>query len=288
MEGAEEAWGEGIMLTLLAPSFLGDDDEREWWGGFERTAMSRRVVPPMTAANIDLDIRAILPTIRVPTLLLHRTGDMNPIEGARYMAERIPGARLIEMDGDDHWPWIIDPDEVCGHVEEFVTGSRHEPETDRVLATVLFTDIVGSTERASEIGDRRWRELLEEHEQAFRRELERQGGREVKTTGDGFLATFDGPARAIRCAKAATSAIRALGINIRAGIHTGECERRNGDIGGIAVHIGARVMSQAGPGEVLVSNTVKDLTVGSDIEFEARGEHELKGVPGSWRLYAAR
>ena len=262
--------------------------EREWWGGYERTAISPRVLNPMTAANMELDIRAILPTIRVPTLLLHRTGDMLPIEGARYMAERIPGARLIEMEGDDHWPWIIDPDEVCGHVEEFVTGSRREPETDRVLATVLFTDIVGSTERASEIGDRRWRELLEEHEQAFRRELERQGGREVKTTGDGFLATFDGPARAIRCAKAATSAIRALGIDIRAGIHTGECERRNGDIGGIAVHIGARVMSQAGPGEVLVSNTVKDLTVGSDIEFEERGEHELKGVPGSWRLYAAR
>ncbi len=288
LEGVEEAWGEGIILTLLAPSFMSNDEEREWWGGYERTAMSPRVVPPMTAANIELDIRAILPTIRVPTLLLHRTGDMQPIEGARYMAEHIPGARLIEMEGDDHWPWLIDPDEVCGHVEEFVTGSRSEPETDRVLATVLFTDIVGSTERASEIGDRRWRELLEEHEQAFRRELDRQGGREVKTTGDGFLATFDGPARAIRCAKAATSSIRALGIDIRAGIHTGECERRNGDLGGIAVHIGARVMSQAGAGEVLVSNTVKDLTVGSDIEFEERGEHELKGVPGSWRLYAAR
>jgi class 3 adenylate cyclase len=277
-----------VILTLLAPSALADDAEREWWGGYERTAISRRVLAPMTDANVDLDIRDVLPTIRVPTLLLHRRGDMLPIEGARYMAERIPGARLIEMDGEDHWPWVSDPEQVCGHVEEFLTGTRPAPRTDRVLATVLFTDIIGSTERASEIGDRRWRELLDAHEQTFRHELERQGGREVKTTGDGFLATFDGPARAIRCAKAAATATRALGIDIRAGIHTGECERRNGDIGGIAVHIGARVMSQAGPGEVLVSSTVKDLTVGSDIEFEERGEHELKGVPGSWRLYAAR
>ncbi len=161
MQGAEEAWGEGVILTVLGPSFLEDDQEREWWGGYERTAISPRVLSPMMAANVELDIRAILPTIRVPTLLLHRTGDMLPVEGARYMAERIPGARLIEMEGDDHWPWVGDPDEVCGHVEEFVTGSRREPETDRVLATVLFTDIVGSTERASEIGDRRWRELLE-------------------------------------------------------------------------------------------------------------------------------
>ena len=239
-------------------------------------------------ANLLIDIRDVLHLVQAPTLLLHRRGDVIPIEGARYMAERIPGAKMIEMEGEDHWPWIDNPDEVCDHIEEFVTGARPAPEPDRVLATVLFTDIVASTARAAEIGDRRWRELLEAHEESFRRELERQGGREVNTTGDGFLATFDGPARAIRCAKAAASAIRALGINIRAGIHTGECERRNGDIGGIAVHIGARVMSQAGPGEVLVSNTVKDLTVGSDIEFEERGEHELKGVPGSWRLYAAR
>jgi class 3 adenylate cyclase/pimeloyl-ACP methyl ester carboxylesterase len=290
LTGIQKAWGEGVLLTLLAPSALADDAEREWWGGFERTAISRRVLGPMTDANIDLDIRRVLPTIRVPTLLLHRRGDMFSVEGARYVAERIPGARLIEMDGEDHWPWAwrSDPEEVCGHVEEFVTGSRQAPATDRVLATVLFTDIVGSTETASEMGDRRWRELLDAHEQAFRRELERQEGHEVKSTGDGFLATFDGPARAIRCAKAASAATRALGIEIRAGIHTGECERRNGDIGGIAVHIGARVMSRAGPGEVLVSNTVKDLTVGSDIEFEERGEHQLKGVPGSWHLYAAR
>ena len=234
----------------------------------------------MTEANLELDIRDILPTIRVPTLLLHRAGDMLPVEGARYVADHIPGARMIEMEGDDHWPWVGDPEEVCGHVEEFVTGSRREPETDRVLATVLFTDIVGSTERASEIGDRRWRELLDQHEQAFRRELERQGGREVKTTGDGFLAAFDGPARAIRCAKAAAAAIRALGIDIRAGIHTGECERRNGDLGGIAVHIGARVMSQAGAGEVLVSNTVKDLTVGLRHRVRGAWRARPQGRPG--------
>src|SRR5215207_1403486 len=283
-----EAWGEGLILTPLAPSKLTDEREREWWGRYERACVSPAMELKIIEANLLIDIRDVLHLVQAPTLLLHRRGDVIPIEGARYMAERIPGAKMIEMEGEDHWPWIDNPDEVCDHIEEFVTGARRAPEPDRVLATVLFTDIVASTERAAEIGDRRWRELLEAHEESFRRELERQGGQEVKTTGDGFLATFDGPARAIRCAKAAASAIRALGINIRAGIHTGECERRNGDIGGIAVHIGARVMSQADPGEVLVSNTVKDLTVGSDIEFEERGEHELKGVPGSWRLYAAR
>jgi class 3 adenylate cyclase len=234
-------------------------------------------------------VRAVLPVIRVPTLIIHRTGEaLIRVEHSRYMAERIPDAKLVELPGEDHLWYFGDQDAIVDEVEEFLTGARSAPEADRMLSTVLFTDIVGSTERASEIGDRRGRELLDQHEQAFRRELERQGGREVKTTGDGFLAAFDGPARAIRCAKAAAAAIRALGIDIRAGIHTGECERRNGDLGGIAVHIGARVMSQAGAGEVLVSNTVKDLTVGSDIEFEERGEHDLKGVPGTWRLYAAR
>ena len=258
--GGQEAWGEGVILTILAPSFLADDAEREWWGGYERTAISPRVLRPMTdgqrGARHPCDpaersvSRRCFSTVRGTCCRSREPG---------YMAERIPGARLIEMEGDDHWPWVSDPDEVCGHVEEFVTGSRHEPETDRVLATVLFTDIVGSTERASEIGDRRWRELLEAHEQAFRRELERQGGREVKTTGDGFLATFDGPARAIRCAKAATSAIRALGIDIRAGIHTGEMRasqrrhrrhrgphRRPRDVPGRARR-GARLEHRQGP-----------------------------------------
>jgi class 3 adenylate cyclase len=217
---------------------------------------------------------------------MHRTFDPIPIQGGRYVAEQIPDARFIELEGDDHWPWVNDPDEVCDHVEEFLTGHRSVPETDRILATVLFTDIVGSTERATELGDRRWAELLDSHNEATRDELARHSGREVQTTGDGFLATFDGPTRGIRCAKATADAVRPLGIQIRAGLHTGECKLRNGDVGGIAVHIGARVMSLAEPSEILVSNTVKDLTVGSDIEFADRGTHKLKGVPGEWQLYS--
>jgi class 3 adenylate cyclase len=286
-EGAVEAWGEGWTLNLLAPSFLADESEREWWGRLERASVSPSQMLVYLAANMELDIREVLPSVQAPTLLLHRAGDMVPIEGARYIAERVPGARLVELAGDDHWPWLLDPDEVCDHVERFLTGTRRAPEPDRVLATVMFTDIVASTERAAQVGDRRWRELLEAHEDLIRRELERHQGREVKTTGDGFLATFDGPARAVRCANAAAEEVRRLGVDIRVGLHTGECELRNSDIGGIAVHIGARVMGVAEPGEVLVSSTVKDLTVGSDIAFDDRGEHELKGVPGEWRLFAA-
>ena len=288
LSGAGEAWGEGYMLNIVAPSFLSDDHQREWFGRYERASVSPRPLQTYMAANMQLDIREILPTIRVPTLLIHRRGDMLPVEGARYMAERIPGAKLVELEGDDHWPWLIDPDEVCDHVEEFITGAPAEHETDRVLATVLFTDIVGSTERAAEVGDRRWRELLDAHEEVMRRELDQHRGSVIKNTGDGFLATFDGPARAIRCATKVAGDMHRLGLPIRAGLHAGECELRNGDVGGIAVHIGARVMARAEPGEILVSGTVKDLTVGSDIEFDDRGAHELKGVPGEWRLYAAR
>ncbi len=285
-EAIGEAWGEGLMLIVLAPSLLGDDREREWWGGYERASMSPRAIRTLMQANVDLDMRDVLPLVRVPTLVLHRDGDVLPIEGGRYVADRIPDARFVELHGDDHWPWVGDPDQVCDQVEEFVTGRRQAPDSDRVLATVLFTDIVGSTERAVALGDRRWTELLSEHERLVRGELERHRGREVKTTGDGFLATFDGPARAIRCATSATEQVRRLGLEIRAGIHTGECELRGDDVGGIAVHIGARVMGEAGTGEVLVSSTVRDLTVGSDIRFDDRGERELKGVPGAWRLYA--
>ena len=285
-EAVRTAWGEGLILTPLAPSKLSDEREREWWGRYERACVSPLMQLRLMQANRDIDIRGILGLVQAPTLLLHRTGDMIPIEGARYMAERIPGAKMIELEGEDHWPWIDDPDEVCDRIEEFLTGARHEPETDRVLATVVFTDIVGSTEHVAQLGDRRWKQLLEAHGDVVRKELDRHSGQEVKTTGDGFLATFDGPARAIRCAKAASDQMHRLGLEIRAGLHTGECELQNGDVGGIAVHIGARVMAAAEPGEVLVSSTVKDLTVGSDIEFDDRGTRELRGVPGTWRLYA--
>ena len=284
-ETMKDGWGEGVTLVLLAPSLLGTD-ERAWWGRYERGAMSPRSIETLMLSNVELDLREVLPVISIPTLVMHRDGDTIPFGGGKYVADHIPSSRFVELHGEDHWPWVGDPDEVCDHVEEFLTGHRSERPADRVLATVMFTDIVGSTERASELGDRRWRVLLDEHERLTRSELERHQGVEVKTTGDGVLATFDGPARAIRCATSVASATERIGLPVRVGLHTGECERRNGDIGGIAVHIGARVMAEAGPGEVLVSRTVKDLTVGSDISFEERGACELKGVPGEWELFA--
>jgi class 3 adenylate cyclase len=209
------------------------------------------------------------------------------LQEGRWIAQQIPGAKYVELSGDDHLVWVGDSDALLDEVEEFLTGVRRGPEPDRVLATVLFTDIVGATERAAKLGDQRWRELLEEHHRSIREELERFRGREIDTAGDGCLATFDGPARAIRCACVIRDAMRSLGIEIRAGLHTGECELVGEKIAGIAVHTGARVAGLAGPGEVLVSNTVKDLVAGSGIELVDRGEHQLKGVPGIWRLYSA-
>jgi class 3 adenylate cyclase len=229
----------------------------------------------------------VLPSIRVPTLILHRTADeFIKVEHSRYMAERIPGAKLVELEGSDNLFSIGDTEAVLGEIEEFLTGERHDLEPDRMLATVLFTDICGSTRHAAQMGDRSWRFMLERHDALFRRALDRHRGREVKRTGDGFLATFDGPARAIRCASDVADAVASIGLQVRAGLHTGELEVMDGDLGGMAVHIAARVMDRAEPSEVLVSSTVKDLVVGSGIDFEERGEHELRGVPGEWRLFA--
>jgi pimeloyl-ACP methyl ester carboxylesterase/class 3 adenylate cyclase len=287
IEGVREAWGDGVSLLGLAPSQFDNEPFRSWWGRFERHASSPGQAVAALELDKQIDIRDVLPVVRVPSLVVHRTGDSMPIAGARYMAEHIAGARFVELPGDDHWPWIGDCDAVVDEVEEFLTGERHAPEPDRMLATVLFTDIVGSTERAAALGDRAWCDLLERHGRLTRRQLKRYRGREVKSVGDGFLAVFDGPARGIRCAHAIADEVRALGVELRAGLHTGECELIGDDVGGMAVHIGARVAERAAAGEVLVSSTVKDLVVGSGLAFADRGAHALKGAPGEWRLYAA-
>ena len=235
--------------------------------------------------NLDIDIRDILSTVHVPTLVMHRRDDsLVTLDEGRYMAEHLANATLHVLPGVDHLPWVGDQDVVTDEIEQFVTGTRRV-EADRVLATVLFTDIVGSTRKAAELGDRSWRRLLDDHHARIRGQIEQFRGREVDTAGDGFFATFDGPARGVRCAKAVAQAVRPLGIDIRAGLHTGECELIDDKVGGIAVHIGARVAALAQPSEVLVSSTVKDLTAGSGLVFEDAGEHELKGVPDRWHLY---
>lgn len=285
----ERGWGGDMDIATLAPSAADDPGAREWLAHYFRSAASPGAALALARMNTQVDIRSILPAIRVPTLILHRTGDLDSaVGGARWMAQQIPGAKYVELPGNDHIPWRGDQDAILDEVEEFLTGVRRGPDPDRVLATVLFTDIVGSTERAAALGDRRWRELLERHHVAVRRELERFRGREVDTAGDGFLAVFDGPARAVRCAAGAAAAVRTLGLELRAGVHTGEVEMIGSTVGGIAVHIGARIAALAQPGEILVSSTVKDLVSGSGIEFEDHGLHTLKGVPGEWRIFAAR
>jgi class 3 adenylate cyclase len=280
-------WGEGLVVGAVAPSRMEDPDFREWAGRMERLSASPGSIRRIFDLIGRFDVRDVLPSIRVPTLLLHRRGDgFIKIEHSRYMASRIPGAKLVELEGDENMFAMGDSEAILGEIEEFLTGTRPEREPDRMLATVMFTDIVESTRRAADMGDRGWRFLLERHDALFRRALERHRGREVKRTGDGFLATFDGPARAIRCAASLAHAMGSLGLEVRAGLHTGELEVMNGDLGGLAVHIAARVMERAGPCEVLVSSTVKDLVVGSELAFEDRGSHELRGVPGEWRLFA--
>jgi class 3 adenylate cyclase len=284
------SWGtpDGSGVEFCTPSLIGDEVAREWYAHYWRSAASPGAAVALLELNTQIDIRPVLPTVRVPTLVLQRSDEVwINVNYGRYTAANIPGATLVELPGTDHYPWEQNADEVVGQLEEFLTGSRRERDDDRVLATVLFTDIVESTKQASEVGDRKWHELLDVHDDMVRRQLERFAGREVKSTGDGFLATFDGPARGIRCALAIRDGARRLGIDVRAGLHTGELERRGDDVGGIAVHIGSRVAADAQPDEVLVSSTVKDLVAGSRIEFVDRGERTLKGVPGTWRVFAA-
>lgn len=279
-------WGDGSDLKDFAPSLAGDPREREAWGRYQRQAASPGAAIAIVRMNTEIDVRPVLASIHVPTLALHSKGDrIIRVEAGRDLARRVPGIRYVELDGPDHLLWGCDGERALAEIEEFLTGSRSVPEADRVLATVLFTDIVRSTERAAELGDRRWGELLEDHHGRVRRELERHRGREMDTAGDGFFATFDGPARAIRCAQAIRDAVQELGIDVRAGLHTGECELRGDRVSGIAVHIGARVAASAEAGEVCVSSTVRDLVAGSGIAFEDRGAHALKGVPGEWRLF---
>jgi class 3 adenylate cyclase len=286
-ERVSETWGDnGWMLKLWAPSLAGDPVAEAQWNAAMLTGGSPSTAVAWLAMARETDVREVLPAIRVPTLVVHRSGDrIVPVEQGRWFGEHIPGARWVELPGEDHL-WWVDGDDILDEVESFLTGAPAHREPDRVLATVLFTDIVDSTRRASELGDRRWRDLMATHDRLIRRELERHRGREVKTLGDGFLATFDGPGRAIRCARSISAGVRQLGVELRAGLHTGECEIVGDDIGGMAVNIGARVGAKADAGEVLVSQTVKDLVAGSGFDFQDRGEHELKGVPGAWRLYA--
>lgn len=293
-ESAEEFiapyWGQQAegMVELFAPSFADDPKAVEFTARMERSAASPAMVQQIFEMFLDIDVRAVLPTIHVPTLALHRRGDRVVYRRAgEELAAQIPGARYVELPGIDHLPWAGDSEAVLGEIEEFLTGARSVAEPDRVLATVMFTDIVGSTERAGELGDARWRELLAAHLAAVRQELTRFRGREVKTLGDGCLATFDGPARAIRCGLAIAETARSTGLDVRIGLHSGEVEVMEEDVGGIAVHIAARVGALAGAGEVLVTSTVKDLVAGSGIHFVDRGTTHLKGISDEWRLFAA-
>lgn len=285
-QSIERGW-ENVDLGFYAPSRRGDDDFARWLRGWLRNGASPRAAAALLRMNSRIDVRDLLATISVPTLILHRTGDRDVnIEEGRYIAEQIRGARFVELPGDEHVIPAGDVDRLADELEEFLTGVRPVTEPDRVLTTVLFTDIVGSTDRAVALGDAAWRDLLERHHALVRAELDRHRGREVDTAGDGFLATFDGPARAVRCACAIRDGLRRLDLDVRAGVHTGEVQLRDGGVVGVAVHTGARIAALAGAGEVLVSRTVTDLTSGSGIVFEPRGEHELKGVPGRWDVFA--
>jgi class 3 adenylate cyclase len=282
-----DEWGGPVGIRAWAPSAVGDAELESSWAKLLRQGTSPSGAIDLINLYREIDVRSILPTIGIPCLVLHRAGDrVVRVDQGRYLAEAIPDARYVELEGVDHLAFAGDQEALLDEVEEFLVGSRSGGEAERALATVLFTDIVGSTDMAARLGDRRWRDLLESHDATVRRELAVHRGREVKTMGDGFLAVFDGPARAIRCAVAIREDLRKLGIGVRAGIHTGEVELMGEDVGGMAVNIGARVGALGGDGEVLVSSTVKELVVGSGIEFEDRGTHRLKGAPDEWRLFA--
>jgi class 3 adenylate cyclase len=285
LDAIESSWGDGSLVSLYAPSQVGNKSFVEWWGRMQRSALSPGMARRLMEMTARTNLRAVLPTIRVPTLVTHTTGDrLVSVEHGREVASLIPGARFIEYPGEDAYVWHDPPG--MSDIEEFLTGRRSAPASDRVLATVLFTDIVGSTEQLSRVGDKRWRTQLEDHDRIVRAGLRRWRGNEIKNSGDGFLATFDGPARAVSCAAEIVDGVASLGLNIRAGLHTGECELRDDDVAGIAVHIASRVMHEAGPSEVLTSSTVKELVAGSGLRFADRGAHALRGVEDEWRLYA--
>ena len=289
LDQAEGETGRGVMIDLFAPSAASDERVRRAWARYERNAATPGSTKAIVRLLYESDVRDVLSAIRVPTLVVHRTDAKGfGVEHGRYLASHIPGAKYVELPGVDNLIWAGDQDAVIAEIQDFVTGVRPAPDPHRVLATVLFTDIVGSTQRAAELGDGRWQGLLADHNRVVRHQLDRFGGHEVRVVGDGFLATFDGPARAVRCAIAIRDGVWDLGLEIRAGLHVGEIEVLPDDIAGLAVHIGARVSALAGPGEVLTSSTIKDLVVGSGLEFDERGSHQLKGVPGEWRLFAVR
>ncbi len=287
IKGAIAMWGSGELQHLVNPDMPWNEEVRAAWGRLERLAVSPRTLDLVGPLMSELDVRAVLPTVRVRTLVIqHSDSPFVPPAKGKYIAEHMPDAKYVEVPGRN-WHHIVEPwRDSFREIAEFLTGEQADVADDRVLATVLFTDIVDSTRRAAEMGDRDWHALLDAHDAVLRAQLARFRGREVNTSGDGFLAMFDGPQRAIRCAMSIRDAVQALGVQVRAGLHTGECEIRGDDIGGIAVHIGARVSALAGSNDILVSSTLRDLVIGSDLEFDERGAYELKGVPGEWRLFA--
>ncbi len=282
----ERDWGLPFQLKEAAPSVANDEAAQAWFAAYLRFSASPRAAMKISRLNSLIDIREVLPTVQAPTLVLCRQGDQwAKIEEARYLAEHIPGARLVELPGADHLPWWGGQDEVVGEIQEFVTGTREGAPADRVLLTILMTDIVASTEKASSLGDQRWKELLQQHDTTVRRQVSKYEGQEINTTGDGFILAFTGPTRAIQCAKTIRRELQSLELEVRAGLHTGECERRGGDLSGIAVHIAARILDSASESDILVSNTVKDLVVGSGLEFAEYETRSLKGIPGQWPLF---